>query len=57
MKNIQEKRKILNALLNLYNQYEFIKNDTAGKKSISAIIKGKEDTFMTLVKGERNAQL
>ena len=57
MKNIQEKRKILNALLNLYNQYEFIKNDTAGKKSISAIIKGKEDTFMTLVKGARNAQL
>ncbi|MFR2936744.1 hypothetical protein [Faecalibacillus intestinalis] len=57
MKNIQEKRKILNDLLNLYNQYEFIKNDTAGKESITAIIKGKEDKFMTLVKGERNGQL
>lgn len=54
MKNIQEKRKILNDLLNLYDQYGFVKNDTAGKKSILAIIKGKEDTFMTLVEGERN---
>lgn len=54
MDNIQEKRKVLNDLLNLYDQYSFVKNDTAGKKSISAIIKGKEDTFMTLVKGERN---
>lgn len=57
MKNIQEKRKILNDSFNLYNQYEFIKNDTAGKESITAIIKGKEDKFMTLVKGERNGQL
>ena len=54
MDNIQEKRKVLNDLLNLYDQYGFVKNDTAGKKSISAIIKGKEDTFMTLVEGERN---
>ena len=37
MKNIQEKRKILNDLLNLYDQYGFVKNDTAGKKSISAM--------------------
>lgn len=57
MDNIQEKRKVLNDLLNLYDQYSFVKNDTAGKKSISAIIKGKEDTFMTLIKGERNGQL
>lgn len=57
MDNIQEKRKVLNDYFNLYDQYSFVKNDTAGKKSISAIIKGKEDTFMTLVKGERNGQL
>ena len=54
MDNIQEKRKVLNELLNLYDQYGFVKNDTAGKKSISAINKGKEDTFIKLVEGERN---
>lgn len=53
MKNIQEKRKILNDLLNLYDQYEFVKNDTAGKESITAIIKGKEDKFIQLIESER----
>lgn len=53
MNNIQEKRKVLNDLLNLYDQYGFVKNDTAGKESITAIIKGKEDKFMVLVEGER----
>lgn len=54
MNIIQEKRNILKELLNLYDQYEFVKNDTAGKESITAIIKGKEEVFIQLVEGERH---
>lgn len=54
MSIIQEKRNVLKELLNLYDQYEFVKNDTAGKVSISAIIKGKEDKFIQLMESERH---
>lgn len=53
MNIIQGKRNILKELLNLYDQYEFVKNDTAGKESITAIIKGKEDKFIQLIESER----
>ena len=54
MNIIQEKRNILKELLNLYDQYEFVKNDTAGKESIAAIIKGKEEVFIQLIERDRN---
>lgn len=54
MNTIQEKRNTLKDLLNLYDQYEFVKNDTAGKESITAIIKGKEDKFIQLIESERH---
>ena len=54
MSIIQENRNTLKELLNLYDQYEFVKNDAAGKESITAIIKGKEDKFIQLIEGERN---
>ena len=51
---IQEKRNVLKELLNLYAQFEFVETDAAGKESITAIIKGKEDKFIQLIEGERN---
>lgn len=54
MNIIQEKRSILKELLNLYDQYDFVKNDTAGKESITAIIKGKEAKFIQLIESERH---
>ena len=52
--DINKKQELINNLSNLYSQYRFIKNDAAGKKSLQAIIKGKEDSFIELVKNERN---
>lgn len=54
MNIIQAKRNILKELLELYEQRDFVKNDTAGKESITAIIKGKEDKFIQLIERERN---
>ena len=54
MRNINDKRMIINELLNLYNQRDFVKEDSAGRSSIEAIIKGKEDSFIKLVEEERN---
>ena len=42
MDNIQEKRKVLNDLLNLYDQYSFVKNDTAGKSLFQLLSKVKK---------------
>ena len=50
---IQKKRMLLNELLNLYNQYCFVKGDTAAKKTIESIIKGKEEQFVKLLEGEK----
>lgn len=52
--NIDDKKVVLNELLNLYNQRNFVKEDSAGRASIEAIIKGKEDSFIKLVEEERN---
>lgn len=54
MKEFQKKKEELMYLLNLYAQYEFVNIDTAGKASLEAIIKGKEDNFVKLLKEERN---
>lgn len=54
MKEFQKKKEELMYLLNLYAQYEFVNIDTAGKASLEAIIKGKEDNFIKLLKEERN---
>ncbi len=53
MKNSKKKKDSLMELLNLYDQFEFVETDAAGKESITAIIKGKEDKFIQLIESER----
>ena len=54
MENLQKKKDLLMELLNLYAQFEFVETDAAGKASLKAIIKGKEEKFIKLVEDERN---
>jgi len=56
MKDLQKKKDLLMELLNLYAQFEFVETDVAGKASLKAIIKGKEEKFIELAKnnGDKN---